>query len=168
VAEIRYELLAEEDVTDAQRRLAGALLHEVFGKKRVLRRGWILHRPAYRVLAWEGDDLVGAEMGCLVDCTPPLDLHGFGDAAVREDARGHGIARRMGALVLEEAQRRRADAGLCKTSALAQLVLEHGMVPVRPGELYHNVRGRRQPLLDGWFIKWFGEPVAPLVIKQRF
>jgi GNAT superfamily N-acetyltransferase len=110
VAEIRYEVLAEEDVTDTQRRLAGALLHEVFGKKRVRRRGWVLHRPAYRVLVWDGDDLVGAEMGCHVRCAPLIDLHGFGDAAVREDARGRGIARR----------------------------------------------------------KWFGEPVAPLVIKQRF
>jgi GNAT superfamily N-acetyltransferase len=172
VPDLRYELLAEVDVTDESRALASALLSECFNPAEypgARRRGWLLHPPSYRVLAWDGDVLVGQEMGCVVGCDPPILVHGFGDLAVREGWRGHGVATRMGALLREEAVRQRADACLSFTSRLVGTMREHGMEPVRPGELYLRRRFRRNlPLVKDWYVRWYGTKTVPLTIDNRF
>jgi hypothetical protein len=63
VGDVRYELIAELDLTDATRAVAGELLFECFGVEKARSRAWIHHPPTYRVLAWEGETLVGNEMG---------------------------------------------------------------------------------------------------------
>ena len=96
MGDVRYELLAEEDVPDETLARAGELLCEAFGPSRARRRGWTPRRPLYRVLVWDGDVLVGNESGCRVGCEPPIVLLGLADAAVRADWRSAGIARAMG------------------------------------------------------------------------
>ena len=170
--DLRYELLAEVDVTDERRALVGDLLGECFSaeKYRDARdRGWLLRPPSYRVLAWDGDELVGQEMGCVVRCDPPIVLHGFGDLAVRGRWRGRGVATKMGAILREEAIRRHADAVLSFTGRLVQTMRVHGMEPARPGELYLRRRFRRDlPLVQGWYVKWHGQKTIPLTIDHRF
>jgi GNAT superfamily N-acetyltransferase len=169
VNDLRFELLAEENLPPEKRAAAGELLAECFDLPDTRERGWILHPPMYRVLVWDGDALVGQEMGCRVACDPPIDLHGLGDAAVQEKWRRRGVADRMGALLHEEAIRRDADAVLCATGQLNRIVLEHGMEPVRPGEVYLRRRFRRNiPLGKGWYIRWHSEKVVPLKIDQKF
>ena len=168
MGDVRYELLAEEDVSDETRSLAGELLAQAFGASRARRRGWILRRPLYRVLVWDGNALVGNETGCLVGCDPPIVVHGLADAAVREGWRSAGIARAMGALIHEEAIRRGAAAAMCYTGSLGPVAAEHGMQPVQPGELYLRRRFRRDlPLVTGWYVRWHGKKVAPLTIDGR-
>ena len=169
MGEIRLELLAEEDVTDAQRALAGALISESFDAPQARNRGWILCRPIYRVFAWDGDLLVGCEKVCLVGCKPPVVVHGLGDAAVREGWRLRGIARAMGALLHQEGVRRGAHAVMSYTPVLGGVALERGMEPVRPGEVYLSRRLRRDlPLVENWYVRWHGEKVVPLTIDGRF
>jgi len=164
VGAVRYEVLAEENVPEESLALAAELLEESFGAA----RSWILRRPLYRVLAWEGDLLVGNEMGCRIDCHPSIDLHGFADAAVRRDRRSRGIAREMGAQLHAEAIRRGAAAVIAYTGALGRVAGEHGMVPVRPGELLLRRRFRRPlPLVENWYVRWHTEPVVPLTIDGR-
>jgi len=149
--------------------LAGELLCHAYGPSRARRRGWALMRPLYRVLVWDGDVLVGNETGCLVGCDPPMILHGIADAAVREGWRSLGIARTMGALIHEEAIRRGAGAVASYTGVLGRVALEHGMRAVEPGELYLRRRFRRdRPLVEGWYVRWHGEEIAPLTIHARF
>jgi len=166
---LRYEIVAEEDVTDERRALAGDLLADCFDRPEARERAWILHPPMYRVLVWHGDVLVGQEMGCRVECDPPIDPHGLGDAAVRKEWRRRGVADRMGVLLHEEAICRNADAVLCATGQLDRIVLGHGMEPLEPGEVYLKRRFRRDlPLGKGWYIRWHGEKVVPLKIDRKF
>jgi hypothetical protein len=165
VGDLRYELLAEEAVSDDARALAGALLEEAFGESRARQRGWTLRRPLYRVLVWDGDVLVGNETGCLVGCEPPIVVHGIADAAVREGWRSLGIARAMGALLHQEAIRRGAAAVIAYTGSLGRVAAEHEMRAAEPGELYLRRRFRRNvPLVADWYVRWHGERVAPLTI----
>jgi len=165
VADVRYELLAEEDVPEETLARAGELLCEAFGPSRTRRRGWNHRRPLYRVLVWDGDVLVGNESGCLVGCEPAIVLHGMADAAVRADWRSAGIARTMGGMIHQEAIRRGATAVISNTGALGRVAMERGMAPVRPGELYLRRRFRRDlPLVANWYIQWHGRKVATLTI----
>jgi GNAT superfamily N-acetyltransferase len=172
VPDLRYELLAEVDVTDERRALVDALLGECFDLAEypgARGRGWLRHSPSYRVLVWDGDVLVGQEMGCFVGCDPPIVLHGFGDLAVREGWRGRGVATRLGALLREEAIRQRVDAVLCFTSRLVGTMREHGMEPVRSGEVYLRRRFRRDlPFVEDWYVRWYGTKTVPLTIHHRF
>lgn len=168
VAGIRYELLAEKDVSEVHLALAGELLCEAFGPSRARKRGWTHRRPLYRVLAWDGDVLVGNEVGCLVSCDPPTAVHGLADASVRTGWRSAGIARTMGALLHEEAIRRGATAVICDTGRLGRAALEHGMVAVQPGELFLRRRIRRDlPLVEDWYVRWHGTKTVPLTIHAR-
>ena len=168
MGDVRYELLAEDDVRNESLALAGALLCEAFGPSRARRRGWTHRRPLYRVLVWDGEVLVGNEAGCLVGCDPPIVVHALADAAVREGWRSAGIARAMGALIHEEAIRRGAAAAICHTGSLGPVAAEHRMQPVQPGELYLRRRFRRDlPLVTSWYVRWHGKKVAPLTIDGR-
>jgi hypothetical protein len=165
VGEIRYELLAEKDVSEQCLALAGELLCEAFGPSRARRRGWTHRRPLYRVLVWDDDVLVGNEGGCLVGCDPPLALHGIADAAVRPAWRSAGIGRAMGGIIHEEAIRRGAHAVICDTGSLGRVALEHGMEVVQPGELYLRRRPRSNlPLVENWYVRWHGAKIVPLRI----
>jgi len=162
---IRYELLAEEAVPDASLALANELLREAYGVGQVRNKPWVGRRPIYRVLAWDGDVLVGNEAGCLVECRPPIVLHGIADAAVRVGWRSQGIARELGNCIHQEAIRRGAAAVICDTGALGRVALEHGMRAVQPGELYLRRRFRRPlPLVESWYVRWHGEQIVPLTI----
>jgi GNAT superfamily N-acetyltransferase len=166
MGEVRFELLPEDDVPDESLALATELLGEAFGRR--CGKAWFHRRPLYRVLAWDGDLLVGSEAAALIGCEPAIVVHGIGDAAVRPDRRGEGIARAMGALLQDEAIRRGADAVICDTGRLGPVAIEHGMIAVRPGELYLRRRlGLRQPLVAGWYVRWHAEKVAPLTIDGR-
>jgi hypothetical protein len=168
VGDVRYEVLAEEDVPDKSLAQAGELLGACFGESEARGRSWILRRPLYRVLAWNGDVLVGNEMGCLVDCTPRIDVHALADAAVRSEWRSGGIARTMGALLHEEAIRRGAAAVVCHTGRLGRVALEHDMEAFRPGELFLRRRLRRPlPLVENWYVRWHAAKVVPLTLHHR-
>jgi hypothetical protein len=165
VSDVRYELLAEEDVPEETLARAGELLCEAFGPSRARRRGWTHRRPLYRVLVWDGDVLVGNEGGCLVGCEPAIVLHGIADAAVGTAWRSAGIARAMGAMIHQEAIRRGATAVISNTGPLGRVAIEHGMAPVRPGELYLRRRLRRNlPPVENWYMRWHGKKVATLTI----
>ena len=165
MGDVRYELLAEEDVPEETLARAGELLCEAFGPTRARRRGWTHRRPLYRVLVWDGDVLVGNEGGCLVGCEPPIVVHALADAAVREGWRSAGIARAMGALIHEEAIRHGADAAICHTGSLGPVAADHRMQPVQPGDLYLRRRFRRNlPLVENWYMRWHGKKVATLTI----
>ena len=165
---VRYEVIAEENVPEESLALAAELLGESFGVAQTHGRSWILRRPLYRVLAWDGDVLVGNEMGCLIDCNPSIDLHGLADAAVQRDWRSRGIAREMGARLHEEAIRRGAAAVIAHTGALGRVAGEHGMVAVQPGELFLRRPFRRPlPLVENWYVRWHTDPVVPLTIDGR-
>jgi GNAT superfamily N-acetyltransferase len=165
VGDIRYELLAEDDVAVEVLAFAGELLAAAFDSSRARRRGWTIRRPAYRVLAWDGDVLIGTESGLPVGCEPPIVVYGLGDAAVHEGWRKRGVARTMGALLHEEADRRDAAAVICHTGVIAILALEHGMEPVLPGELYLGRRFRRPvPLVERWYARWRIPKIVPLTI----
>lgn len=169
MGDLRQELLAEEDVTDEIRALAGELLVECFGAEQARERAWVHHPPAYRALIWDGDVLVGNEMGCLLECTPQISLFGVGDLAVRPEWRGRGIAKTLGRMTREEAERRNAHAILCSTVELGPHTLKFGWVPVQPGELY--LRRRFRPdlrLYKDWYVKWLGRKTVPLTIARLF
>jgi GNAT superfamily N-acetyltransferase len=171
VEELRYELLAETDVTDEIRALAGELLVECLGVRAARDRGWANHAPDFRVLVWDGKILVGNEMGCVVDCTPPILVYGIGDAAVREGWRGRGIAKVMGLMTTDEGMRRNADALLCSTVQLGHyIVTERGWEPINAGELYLRRRFRRWKvrLVHNWYVKWGGPKIVPLTIGSLF
>jgi GNAT superfamily N-acetyltransferase len=165
---VRYEVVEEADLDDERRRLACELLVEAFGDERARGRGWILHEPEYRILAWDGAELVGHETGCLLECEPELRVYGYADAAVREGLRGAGIARRLGEHNLEQSLAREADAALCQTKALERLVVSLGMRRVRHGELFHATQSGLRELFDAWFVIWFTEPERTLLIRRRF
>ncbi len=168
VGGIRYELLAEEAVPSTSLALANELLTEAFGESRVQGKAWISRRPFYRVLAWDGDVLVGNEAGCLVECKPPIVIHGIADAAVRVGWRSRGIARELGTHIHQEAIRRGAAAVICDTGALGRVAVEHEMRAVQPGELYLRRRFRRPlPLVENWYVRWHGEQIVPLTIHGR-
>jgi len=165
VGDVRYEILAEENVPEKSLALAADLLEESFGAAMTHGRSWILRRPLYSVLARDGGVLVGNEMGCLVGCSPPIALHELADAAVRRDWRSRGIARDMGALLHKEAIRRGAAAVIAYTGALGPVAGEHAMVAVQPGELFLRRRLRRPlPLVENWYLRWHTEPIVPLTI----
>jgi GNAT superfamily N-acetyltransferase len=167
VGDVRYEVLAEEHVPEEGLAQAAELLDACFGGSKVRGRSWILRRPLYRVLAWDGEVLVGNEMGCLVGCTPRISLHAFADAAVRPEWRSGGVARAMGALLHEEAIRRDAAAVVCHTGRLGRVAAEHGMEAVRPGELFLRRRPRRPlPLVENWYVRWHRARVVPLTIHH--
>jgi len=109
--EIAFDLLYEDHASASERALIGDLLVKAFGWRHrptrlatalrrpstVRQRGYTLHLPHYRVLAWAGDQLVGARMVCRPSCDPPgVHLYGFGDAAVHPAWRRCGIARAIG------------------------------------------------------------------------
>jgi len=109
--EIAFDLLYEDHASASERALIGDLLVKAFGwrhrptrlatalrrRSTVRQRGYTLHLPHYRVLAWAGDLLVGARMVCMPSCDPPgVHLYGFGDAAVHPAWRRCGIARAIG------------------------------------------------------------------------
>jgi hypothetical protein len=97
---------------------------------------------------------------------PRLLLHGLADAAVRRDWRSRGTAREMGALLHEEAIRRRASAVIAYTGALGPVAGEHAVVAVQPGELFLRRRLRRPlPLVENWYLRWHTEPIVPLTIE---
>jgi GNAT superfamily N-acetyltransferase len=170
VGDVRYELIAEEDLTDETRALAGELLFDCFGVEKARSRAWIHHPPTYRVLAWEGETLVGNEMGCVLECEPPALVYGIGDAAVRDGWRGRGVAKIMGRMTTDEGIRRKADALLCSTVQLGHyIVAELGWEPVNPGELYLRRRFRRKHrLLHDWYVRWSGQKIVPLTIRGLF
>ncbi|MGZ4335437.1 MAG: hypothetical protein ACXVRJ_14350 [Gaiellaceae bacterium] len=168
MGDVRYEVLAEENVPEESLALAAELLEESFGTARTRGRSWILRRPLYRALAWDGDALVGNEIGCLVDCNPSIVVHGLADAAVRRDWRSRGIAREMGARLHDEAIRRGAAAVISHTGALGRVAAEHGMAAVQPGELFLRRRFRRPlPLVENWYVRWHTDRVVPLTIDGR-
>jgi GNAT superfamily N-acetyltransferase len=168
VGQLRYELLAEQDVTDEIRVLAGELLVECFGVEEARERAWVHHPPIYRALIWDGDVLVGNEMGCLLE-HPQIDPYGVGDLAVRPGWRGHGIAKSLGHMTHDEAITRDAHAILCSTVELGPYTLKFGWEPIKPGELY--LRRRFRPnlrLYKNWYAKWLGPKTVPLTIARLF
>jgi len=106
---IVFQLLFEEQVSSLERALVGDLSVDGFGWRHrpralavalrrwsdVRERGYTLHCPGYRLLAWAEDRLVGARMVCRPSCDPAgLRLYGFGDAVVQPDWRRRGVPRR--------------------------------------------------------------------------
>jgi GNAT superfamily N-acetyltransferase len=169
VDELRYETLAEEDVSDELRALAGELLVECFGVEAARTRGWTKHPPTYRALIWDGGVLVGNEIGCRLECTPSIALYGVGDLAVRPEWRGRGIAKALGGATREEAARRNADAIVCSTVELGRYSVAKGWEPVQPGELYLRRRFRWDlRLYKDWYFRWYGPKTVPLTIDQLF
>jgi predicted N-acetyltransferase YhbS len=163
-----------------RRAAAGDLLVAVTGRRQrpqvrlrgvsvhlVRERGYILHRPRYRVLAWDGGRLVGTRMVCLPECEPDLGLYGFGDVAVLPGRRRHGIAREMTRLAVAEAERRGADAMLTSTSRLEPLYAELGFRRVHGPEEVRLEAGGRTRFLPSWLIRWRVEPVA-IVLRSEF
>jgi GNAT superfamily N-acetyltransferase len=169
VGGLRYELLREEDVTDEVRALVGGLLEECFGDRGAGKRTWVHHPPTYRALVWDGDVLVGNEMGCVLECIPPIALYGVGDLAVRPAWRGCGIAKSLGHMTHDEGIRRGADAILCSTVELGPYTVLNGWDPVQPGELFLRRRHRRDlRLYRDWYVKWLGPKTVPLRIDSLF
>ena len=169
MGELRYQVLPEEDITDETRALAGELLVECFGVDGARERAWVHHPPTYRALIWDGDVLVGQEMGCVLECTPPIALYGVGDLAVRPGWRGHGIAKSLGHMTHDEAITRKAHAILCSTVELGPYTLKFGWEPIQPGELYLRRRFRSDlRLYKNWYAKWLGSKTVPLTIASLF
>ena len=169
VPDLRSEVIAEEDLTDEMRALAGELLFECFGVEGTLDRAWVHHPPNYRALIWDGDVLVGQEMGCVLECSPPIALFGVGDLAVHPQWRGRGIAKTLGHMTHDEAISRNAHAILCSTVELGPYTLKFGWEPIQPGELY--LRRRFRPdlrLHKNWYAKWLGPKTVPLTIARLF
>jgi GNAT superfamily N-acetyltransferase len=177
---VTFELMDEAAAGPGRRAAAGELLVAASGHRRrpqlhmrgvsvhlVRERGYILHLPAYRVLAWDGDRLVGTRMVCLPGCEPDLGLYGFGDVAVLPGRRRHGIAREMTRLAVAEAERRGADAMLTSTRRLEPLYAELGFRRVHgPEEVRLEVRGRTR-FLPSWLIRWRVDPVG-IVLRSEF
>lgn len=83
--EIAFDLLYEDHASASEWALIGDLLVKAFGwrhrptrlatalrrRTTVRQRGYTLHPQHYRVLAWAGDQLVGARMVCRPSCDPP-------------------------------------------------------------------------------------------------
>jgi hypothetical protein len=165
--QIRFEFPTEEETTDEQRRLVGELLYDAFGDDGALGRGYNLHRPTYRSLAWDGELLVGTSMGSLPACDPPLRVYGGGDTVVREGWRGLGIARTFNEYGLSRADARGIEVFLASTENLGPLLESLGYRRVVPGELSLEEDGEVRPVTVPWYIRWFREP-APFVLKARF
>lgn len=180
--EIAFELLYEDHASASERALIGDLLVKAFGwrhrptrlasalrrRSMVRERGYTLHRPHYRVLAWAGDRLVGARMVCRPSCDPlGVQLYGFGDAAVHPAWRRRGIAQAMTRLAVEEAERQGADVMLTSTAMLEPVYRAFGFRPVREPD------GVRLDTLSGhtfqrtWLIRWTIEP-TPIVLHSEF
>jgi GNAT superfamily N-acetyltransferase len=180
--EIAFELLYEDHASAGERALIGDLLVKGFGwrhrpmrlatalrrRSTVRERGYTLHPPYYRVLAWAGDQLVGARMVCRPSCEPPgVYLYGFGDAAVHPAWRRRGIARAMTRLAVEEAERQGAGVMLTSTTTLEPVYRAFGFRPVREryevrldddsGHTFHRT----------WLIRWTVEP-TPIVLHSEF
>lgn len=178
---IEFELSLEEDVDAAERALVGDLLVEGFGwrhrpmtlvtalrqKDTVRECGYKLHPPLYRVLAWAGDELVGARMVCLPSCEPRVRLFGFGDAVVHPSWRRRGIARAMTRLAVEEAERLGADVMLTSTTTLAPVYHEHGFRLVHGSDEVRLEDCDRHVFHPTWLIRWNVEPTA-IVLHAEF
>jgi GNAT superfamily N-acetyltransferase len=167
--EIRLDFKPEAETTDAERAAVGQLLYEVFGDERALGRGWTLHPPAYRGLAWEGNELVGCANGSFPECEPQIRLYGTGDAAVRPGARGLGIIRQMHDYTHEQlVPELGIDAILTATLNLAWLMEKEGYERPGPGQVFLVENGARRELGHPWYIRWFAPRVEPLAITRRF
>jgi GNAT superfamily N-acetyltransferase len=178
---ITFELVDENEAGAAQRALIGDLLVEAFGwrhrpktlatalrrRSAVRERGYTLHRPHYRVLAWAGDRLVGTRMVCLPSCDPGLRLYGFGDVAVHPAWQRRGIAQAMTRLAVDEAVCQGADVMLTSTTKLERVYRECDFRPVRgPDEVRLEQRGGHS-FLRTWLIRWSIEP-TPIVLHSEF
>ena len=179
---IGFDLVFESEVDDAVRALIGGLLVDGFGwrhrpttlvsalrsREGVRQRGYKLHPPLYRVLAWAGEELVGARMVCMPSCDPAVRVFGFGDAVVHPAWRRRGIARAMTRLAVEEAQRLGAEVMLTSTATLAPVYREHDFRPLRESdEVRLEYSQGTRALSRTWLIRWLIEP-TPIVLQAEF
>jgi GNAT superfamily N-acetyltransferase len=180
--EIAFELLYEDHASASERALIGDLLVKAFGwrhrptrlatalrrRSTVRERGYTLHPPHYRVLAWAGDQLVGARMVCRPSCDPPgVRLYGFGDAAVHPAWRRRGIAQVMTRLAVEEAERQGADVMLTSTATLEPVYRAFRFRPVREPDEVRLDNHSGHTFHRTWLIRWTIEP-TPIVLHSEF
>ena len=179
--DVAFELVGEDQITSAERALIGNLLVDGFGwrhrptrlatalrrRRTVRERGYTLHSPHYRVLAWAGDDLVGARMVCLPSCHPGVRLYGFGDAAVHPAWRRRGIARTMTRLAVDEADRQGAEVMLTSTATLEPVYRECGFRSARGPMEVRLENGSGHGFCRTWLIRWNIKP-TPVVLHSEF
>jgi hypothetical protein len=171
MTELRFELVDERDLGDKVRRQIGQLLVERFGDVAhdAAERGWILHPPEYRVLAWDGDLLAGTLSSARLESDPPIVAYGIGDTAVRGRV-GMTVILTLIRLAIEEGTRRRAQAIFSWNSdRWVSVGRRLGVARVTPGELYLRQGDNAPfPLFGEWWVLWLGEKVVPLTIAARF
>lgn len=161
----RLLLIDEPEVSSELREQAGRLLFSVFGHAYVLGRGWHKLEPLYRVMAFDGDDLVGNRMTWLVGSPHGLVLFGFGDMGVREDMREFGIARAMTEWAVEEAVSRGAELMMTSTEDMAAVYRSLGFHNTRPGDYVCPTKPRDSNL----WVRWQQPPLTlPVFYDSEF
>jgi acetyltransferase (GNAT) family protein len=122
-------------------------------------RAWRTLRPAFRVVALEGDRPIGQGSCFWVPCRPPSALLGLGDVAVAPDHRRRQVARSLCTLATHEGWRLHAGAMLAKTKPLRSVLGALGYVPIADGRFYYVVDGVRTSHPD-----WMAATRSPLPV----
>lgn len=135
--------MLDEDAVGAPVRAAvGELLAGILDDgPRYRGQAWRTLRPAFRVLAREGDRPVAQVSGFHVQAEPDVCLYGLGDLAVDPQHRMRGLARRLCADATDEARRRGAGVLLAKTKPMRKVLHELGFVAVERFDYYYEDGG---------------------------
>ena len=141
----RFMVVAEEGLgSDLRGGLATLLSATLDEGERYLRHAWRTLRPAFRVVALDGEGEPVGQGSCFwVPCQPPTMLLGLGDVAVAPDHRRRQVARTVCTLATHEAWRLHASAILAKTTPLRSVLGDLGFSAAIDGRFFHLEAGVR-------------------------
>jgi GNAT superfamily N-acetyltransferase len=138
----RYLVVDEDGLeTDLRQGLAVLLAAILDDGARYRRRAWRTLRPAFRVVALDGDEPVGQASCFWVPTRPPIRLAGIGDVAVAPGHRRRQVARTVCRLAVQEARRLHASAVLLKTKPLRTVFAELGFAAATDGRFFYTENG---------------------------
>lgn len=120
-------------------------------------RGWRRLRPEFRTLARADGKVIGQESAFAIDTEPGRRLYGLGDAVVRRDRRGHGIARALTERAVAECWSRGAEILLTDSFALRGVFVGLGFAPVPRFAFYYEREGRCR-----WHPGWLAAVRVPV------
>ena len=141
----RFLTVGEDGIAPALRGgLATLLAATLDDGERYVRRAWRTLRPAFRVIALDGQGEPVGQASCFwVPCRPATALLGLGDVGVAPDHRRRGVARTACALATEEGWRLHASAVLAKTRRLRGVLGDLGFEPMTNGRFFYVEDGAR-------------------------
>jgi predicted N-acetyltransferase YhbS len=131
-------VLEEAELEDDFRRRLGAFIADVYESKGspYLERGWRTFPPFARVVAMDGDEIVGHASMFRPRVEPACPVMGFGDLAVARGFRRRGLARVINRHLVVQGWRRGAHAELTATETSRTTYLRFGFAPVENFAFY--------------------------------